>query len=116
MVCARYGACFMIEMKNISKHYPRGFFRKQKTQAVDDVSLTIRTGETLGLVGESGSGKTTLGRIALRLIEPSSGTVHFDGVDITALSRSALRKIHRRMQIISRNPDTSLDPRMTVHD
>jgi ABC-type oligopeptide transport system ATPase subunit len=106
----------MIELENITKYYTRGFLRKQKNLVVDDVSLSIRTGETLGLVGESGSGKTTLGRIALRLIEPSSGTVRFDGVNLTTLSRSALRSFRQRMQIIFQDPDTSLDPRMTVHD
>ncbi|MGB7788629.1 ATP-binding cassette domain-containing protein [Methanoregula sp.] len=106
----------MIELANITKYYTRGFFRKQKSLIVDDVSLSIRRGETLGLVGESGSGKTTLGRIALRLIEPSSGTVRFDGVDVTSLSRSALRQFRQRMQIIFQDPDTSLNPRMTIHD
>jgi ABC-type glutathione transport system ATPase component len=106
----------MLELENITKCYTSGFFRNQRSQAVDDVSLSIRRGETLGLVGESGSGKTTLGRIALRLIESSSGTVRFDGVDLTVLSRRALRPFHRRMQILFQDPDGSLDPRMTVHD
>jgi ABC-type glutathione transport system ATPase component len=106
----------MIELEHITKYYSRGFFRKQKSVAVDDVSLSIRKGQTLGLVGESGSGKTTLGRIALLLVEPSTGTVRFDGVDLTALPRSALRKYRQRMQIIFQDPDTSLNPRMTVRD
>jgi ABC-type oligopeptide transport system ATPase subunit len=106
----------MIELANITKYYTRGFFRKQKKMVVDNVSLSIRTGGTLGLVGESGSGKTTLGRIALRLIEPSSGTVRFDGVDLATLSRPALRHLRQRMQIIFQDPDTSLNPRMTIHD
>jgi len=106
----------MIELEHITKYYTRGVFRKQKSLAVDDVSLTIRSGETLGLVGGSGSGKTTLGRIALRLIEPSGGTVRFDDVDITKLSRPAMRLLRRRMQIIFQDPDSSLDPRMTIHD
>jgi peptide/nickel transport system ATP-binding protein len=113
---ARYGACSMLELVNITKYYTSGFFRKQKHVAVENASLTIRRGETLGLVGESGSGKTTLGRIALRLIEPSSGIVRFDGVDLTALSRPAIRKFRQRMQIIFQDPDSSLDPRMTIHD
>jgi len=106
----------MIDLVHISKTYTRGFLRKQKTVAISNVSLSIRKGETLGLVGKSGSGKTTLGRIALRLIEPSSGTVRFDGVDLTALSRPALRQYRQRMQILFQDPDTSLNPRMTIHD
>jgi len=106
----------MIEFLSVSKYYPKGFFRRERTIVVDNVSLSIRKGETLGLVGESGSGKTTLGRIALRLIEPSGGTVRFDGVDLGTLSRPALRQFRRRMQIIFQDPDTALNPRMTIHD
>ncbi|MFA5221687.1 MAG: dipeptide/oligopeptide/nickel ABC transporter ATP-binding protein, partial [Methanoregula sp.] len=106
----------MIELENITKYYTQGFFRKQKMLVVDNVSLSIRKGETFGLVGESGSGKTTLGRIAIRLIEPTCGTVRFDGVDLTALSRPALREFRQQMQIIFQDPDTSLNPRMSVHD
>jgi ABC-type oligopeptide transport system ATPase subunit len=106
----------MLELDSVTKVYSRGFLRRQKTVAVDNVSLTIKKGESLGLVGESGSGKTTLGRIALRLIEPTSGTVCFDGTDLTKLSRSALRKLRPRMQIVFQDPDTSLDPRLRVRD
>ena len=106
----------MIELENVTKYYAGGFFRKQKSIAVNNVSLSIRKGETLGLVGESGSGKTTLGRIALRLVDPTSGTVRFDGVDLTKLSQSALRGVRQRMQILFQDPDTSLDPRMTVYE
>jgi len=106
----------MIELEKITKYYTRGFFRKEKTLAVDKASFTISDGKTLGLVGESGSGKTTLGRIALRLIEPTSGTVRFDGVDLTTLPRHDLRPFRKRMQIIFQDPDTSLDPRMTISD
>ena len=104
----------MIELVGITKVYSRGFLRKQKTIAVNNVTLTIKKGETLGLVGESGSGKSTLGRIALRLIEPTSGTVMFDGTDLTHLSKKELRRFRPRMQILFQDPDTSLDPRMTV--
>ena len=83
-------------------------------RAVDGVSLDIQPGETLGLVGESGSGKSTLGRLVLRLIEPDSGTVRFDGADLLAASRSDLRRLRRHMQIIFQDPFGSLDPRMTV--
>ncbi|HNX16971.1 MAG TPA: ATP-binding cassette domain-containing protein [Methanoregula sp.] len=106
----------MIELDKVTKVYTKGFLHRQKTVAADNVSLRIKKGESLGLVGESGSGKTTLGRIALRLIEPTSGTVRFDGIDLTALSRSKLRQIRPRMQIIFQDPDTSLDPRMTVRE
>ena len=82
--------------------------------AVNDVSFDIARGETLALVGESGSGKTTTGRAILRLIEPTSGSVTFDGTNVLALDREPLRKLRRRMQIVFQDPHTSLDPRMRV--
>ncbi|MGB7993391.1 ATP-binding cassette domain-containing protein [Methanoregula sp.] len=106
----------MLELEEITKVYARGFLRRQKTVAVNNVSLSIKRGKTLGLVGESGSGKSTLGRIALRLIEATSGTVRFDGIDLTGLSRYELRKLRPRMQILFQDPDTSLDPRMTIRE
>jgi peptide/nickel transport system ATP-binding protein len=90
--------------------------RSGEVRAVDDVSLEIHEGETLGLVGESGSGKSTLGRLVLRLIEPTSGAVAFNGVDLLNASGSELRRLRRDMQIIFQDPVGSLDPRYRVED
>ena len=85
-----------------------------KVRAVDDVSLDINAGETLGLVGESGSGKSTLGRLILRLIEPTSGSIHLDGMDVLSAAPRQMRRLRRDMQIIFQDPFGSLDPRMRV--
>ena len=107
-----------MEVRNLVKDYPvsetmfggaRGTVR-----AVNDVSLDIHPGETLGLVGESGSGKSTLGRLILRLVEPTSGSVRFDGRDVRAAGAAELRRMRRDMQIIFQDPFGSLNPRMTV--
>ena len=90
--------------------------RPGEVRAVDDVSLEIQKGETLGLVGESGSGKSTLGRLILRLIEPTSGTIQFDGRDLLRAGRSELQRLRREMQIIFQDPFGSLDPRFRVED
>ncbi len=102
----------LIEIKNLTKHFPvKGDTRNSKVQAVDDISFYIDKGETLGLVGESGCGKTTVGRTILRLYEPTSGSIIYDGKDIT---KAKMKPYRNKMQIIFQDPYASLDPRMTV--
>lgn len=103
----------LLTLEALTKRFAVRGSRKQ-VQAVDQVTLSIGRGETLGLVGESGSGKTTVGRCLLRLIEPTSGRVLFDGVDVTAASPEALRRLRPRMQVVFQDPLDSLDPRWTV--
>ena len=111
----------LLEVRNLTKVFQLGesIFggaAKGEVRAVDDVSLDIRSGETLGVVGESGSGKSTLGRLILRLIEPTSGKIVFEGRDLLAATNSAMRSLRRDMQIIFQDPFGSLDPRMRVED
>jgi ABC-type oligopeptide transport system ATPase subunit len=112
----------LIEIRNLTKIYPQsesvlgGKSRGGDVRAVDDVSLDIHAGETLGLVGESGSGKSTLGRLLLRLIEPTSGSIRFEDRDLLAASPGEMRRLRRDMQIIFQDPFASLDPRFRVED
>ena len=111
----------LVSAVGLSKHYAiRGgaFLRRQTAaiRAMDGVDLDIMPGETLGLVGESGCGKSTLGRTLIRLIEPTDGTILFDGADITALDAKAMRPKRRAMQIIFQDPYGALNPRMSVED
>ena len=108
----------ILEVRHLSKHFEvsGGFFgaRRGIVKAVDDVSFSIRRGETLGLVGESGCGKTTTGRCVLQLEKPTSGSIFFEGKDLAAASPAELRAVRRKMQVIFQDPYSSLNPRMTV--
>jgi oligopeptide transport system ATP-binding protein len=108
----------LLRVDNLVKHFPimRGIFQRQvgAVRAVDGISFDVKRGETLGLVGESGCGKSTTGRAVLQLYRPTSGSVYFDGVDLTKLKGEELRVMRRKMQMIFQDPYASLNPRMTV--
>jgi oligopeptide transport system ATP-binding protein len=111
----------LLEVKDLNKHFPirEGLLIERKVgevRAVDGVSFDIRSGETLGLVGESGSGKSTTGYCILQLLKPTSGSVKFEGTELTDLGREDMRRMRREMQIVFQDPYSSLDPRMTVGD
>ncbi|MBI5812189.1 MAG: dipeptide ABC transporter ATP-binding protein [Meiothermus silvanus] len=110
----------LLEVKDLKKWFPiRGGILSRvvaNVKAINGVSFSVKKGEVLGLVGESGSGKTTVGRTILRLIEPTEGSIKFNGQEITTLSKAQLRPYRRKMQIIFQDPFASLNPRMTVGD
>jgi ABC-type oligopeptide transport system ATPase subunit len=111
----------LLSVKNLKKYFPikEGVLIDRTVdyvKAVDDVSFDIRTGETLGLVGESGSGKSTTGFCVLQLLKPTSGSVLFDGEELTTMSKREMRAIRREIQIVFQDPYASLNPRMTVGD
>jgi peptide/nickel transport system ATP-binding protein len=111
---------YLLEVNHLKKYFPikGGIFSRTvaNVKAVEDFTLKIKPGEVVGLVGESGSGKTTAGRTILRLIEPTSGEILFNGVDLAKLSKAQMREYRKEMQIIFQDPFASLNPRMTVGD
>ena len=109
----------LLKIEHLTKHFPvtRGIvFQKQvaAVKAVDDVSFTLNRGETLGVVGESGCGKSTMARCIMRLLDPTSGAITFEGRDISTLSRTDMRPIRREMMMIFQDPYASLNPRKRV--
>ena len=103
----------LVDVKNLKKYFPTSE-KGKVVKAVDDVSFRIIKGETLGVVGESGCGKSTTGRLALKLLEPTAGSVSFKGQELGKLTKKEMRALRRQMQIIFQDPYASLDPRKTV--
>ena len=123
-LCADVDWDHLIEVKNLKKWFPvqQGFLDQilaghvDHVRAVDGVSFFIRRGEVFGLAGESGSGKSTIGRLVIGLLQPTEGTICFDGIDLSQLNSEELRQLRRRMQVIFQDPMASLNPRMTLGD
>src|SRR5438034_5897192 len=114
----RNGGDPLVEVRSLKKYFPirKGILQRGagRVHAVDDVTFAVREGETLGLVGESGCGKSTLGRTIVRLLEPTAGSVVFEGRDISSLGTRALRPLRRQMQMVFQDPYASLNPRKRV--
>jgi peptide/nickel transport system ATP-binding protein len=106
----------MLELQGVNKVYSSGLLRKQHLQVLEGISLRIERGRFLGLVGESGSGKTTLARVALRLIDATSGNIFLDGMDITSLKKREMRPLRKRIQIVFQHPETALDPQFKLRE
>ena len=110
----------ILEVKNLKKYFPiyKGLLRKKtgEVKAVDDISLSIKKGETVAVVGESGSGKTTFARTLMRFIEPTEGVISFDGQDITSINLNTLKKLRQDMQMVHQDPSSSLNPRKRIKD
>ncbi len=110
----------LLSVDHLKVYFPilGGVFRRKigEVKAVDDVSFTITKGQTVGLVGESGSGKTTVGRAIIRLVQATAGSIHYDGTDITHLSRSSFRPYRKKIQIIFQDPYNSLNPRLSIFE
>lgn len=104
----------MLELLRVSKEFRTGFLRRDVKQAVKDASISVDRGEIVGLVGESGCGKSTLGRIAVKLLAPSSGRIVLDGADVTDMPEKEFRKLRSQVQIIFQHPETALDPQYTL--
>lgn len=107
----------LLTVRGLTKHFHRGFWpRRQTIVAVDNIDLQVGRGESVGLVGESGSGKTTTARSILRLVDPTSGEVDFDGIRVDQTPKAKVRRLYRNMQMVFQDPNSSLNPRMTVRE
>lgn len=107
----------LLTVRGLTKHFHQGVWpRKQTVVAVDDIDLHVARGESVGLVGESGSGKTTTARSILRLVDPTAGEIRFDGIRVDEMPKPRVRRLYRHMQMVFQDPNSSLNPRMTVRE